>query len=89
MIMIVAMTAMLVSVAELSNMFSFLALVVCFCGMVVFVVRNMMVFRFHGDEIMFGGSVHPIQPQIPQMKMMRVHIPFTFKLQESSKSSYT
>lgn len=89
MIMIVAMTAMLVSVAELSNMFSFLAVVVCFCGMVVFVVRNMMVFRFHGDEIMFGGSVHPIQPQIPQMKMMRVHIPFTFKLQETSKSSYS
>ncbi|XP_071447368.1 cell growth regulator with RING finger domain protein 1-like isoform X4 [Hetaerina americana] len=87
--MIVAMTAMLVSVAELSNMFSFLAVVVCFCGMVIFVIRNMMVFRFHGDEIMFGGSVHPIQPQIPQMKMMRVHIPFTFKLQESSKSCYT
>lgn len=37
---------------------------------------------------MFGSSVHHVQPRIPQMKMMKVHIPFTFKLQETSKSSY-
>jgi hypothetical protein len=48
----------------------------------------MVVFRLHGDEFVFGGNVHPVQPQIPQMKMMKVHIPFTFKIQESSKSSY-
>jgi hypothetical protein len=48
----------------------------------------MVVFRLHGDEFVFGGSVHPVQPTIPQMKMMKVHIPFTFKIQESSKSSY-
>jgi len=47
-----------------------------------------VVFRLHGDEFVFGGSVHPVQPTIPQMKMMKVHIPFTFKIQESSKSSY-
>lgn len=51
--------------------------------------RNMMVFRLHGDELVFGGAVHPVQPQIPQMKMMKVHIPFTFKLQESSRSSHS
>ncbi|XP_068085986.1 cell growth regulator with RING finger domain protein 1 isoform X2 [Anabrus simplex] len=51
--------------------------------------RNMMVFRLHGDDLMFGSSVHQVQPQIPQMKMMKVHIPFTFKLQETSKSSYS
>jgi hypothetical protein len=49
----------------------------------------MMVFRLHGDELLFGSTVHPVQPQIPQMKMMKVHIPFTFKLQESSRSSYS
>jgi hypothetical protein len=49
----------------------------------------MMVFRLHGDELVFGGAVHPVQPQIPQMKMMKVHIPFTFKLQDSCRSSHS
>lgn len=48
----------------------------------------MTVFWLHGEELMFGSSVHHVQPRIPQMKMMKVHIPFTFKLQETSKSSY-
>ncbi|XP_039282160.1 cell growth regulator with RING finger domain protein 1 isoform X2 [Nilaparvata lugens] len=89
--MLVAMTAMLVSVAELSNILSVLAVLVCFCGMVLFIMRNMTVFWLQGEELMFGGSVHPAaaQPRIPQMKMMKVHIPFTFKLQETSKSSYS
>lgn len=51
----------------------------------------MTVFWLQDEELMFGGSVHPsaAQPRIPQMKMMKVHIPFTFKLQETSKSSYS
>jgi len=56
--------------------------------MVLFIMRNMTVFWLHGEELMFGSSVHHVQPRIPQMKMMKVHIPFTFKLQETSKSSY-
>lgn len=48
-----------------------------------------MVFRVHGEDMMFGSSVHPVPPRIPQVKMMKVHIPFTFKLVESSKSSYS
>ena len=55
----------------------------------LFSCRNMMVFRLHGDELVFGGTVHPVQPQIPQMKMMKVHIPFTFKLQDSCRSSHS
>uniref|UniRef100_A0A1B6K4J2 RING-type domain-containing protein n=2 Tax=Proconiini TaxID=565685 RepID=A0A1B6K4J2_9HEMI len=86
--MLVAMTAMLVSVAELSNILSVLAVLICFCGMVLFIMRNMTVFWLHGEELMFGSSVHHVQPRIPQMKMMKVHIPFTFKLQETSKSTY-
>uniref|UniRef100_A0A1B6DC01 RING-type domain-containing protein n=2 Tax=Clastoptera arizonana TaxID=38151 RepID=A0A1B6DC01_9HEMI len=87
--MLVAMTAMLVSVAELSNILSVLAVLICFCGMVLFIMRNMTLFWLHGEELMFGGAGHPVQPRIPQMKMMKVHIPFTFKLQETSKSSYS
>ncbi|GLH03435.1 Death-associated inhibitor of apoptosis 1 [Gryllus bimaculatus] len=87
--MMVAMTAMLVSVAELSNIFSVLAVLICFCAMVLFIMRNMMVFRLHGEELIFGSSVHQVQHQIPQMKMMKVHIPFTFKLTDASKSSYS
>lgn len=85
----VAMTAMLVSVAELSNIFSVFVVLICLCGMVLFIMRNMMVFRVHGEDMMFGSSVHPVSPRIPQVKMMKVHIPFTFKLIESSKSSYS
>jgi len=52
--------------------------------------RNMMVLRVHGDDLMFGGSGGVIthSPRIPQMEMMKVHIPFTFKLHESFKSTY-
>lgn len=38
-IMMVAMTAMLVSVAELSNIFSVLVVLICFCAMVLFIMR--------------------------------------------------
>lgn len=50
----------------------------------------MMVLRVHGDDLMFGGGggVMTHSPRIPQMKMMKVHIPFTFKLHESFKSTY-
>lgn len=85
------MTAMLVSVAELSNIFFVLAVSICFCGVFLFIIRNMIVLRIHGDELMFGGSgtVMTHSPRIPQMEMMKVHIPFTFKLHESFKSTYT
>ncbi|CAH0391642.1 unnamed protein product [Bemisia tabaci] len=52
------------------------------------IVQNMTLFWLHGEELMFGTSVHTVQQRIPQMKMMKVHIPFTFKLQYASKSSY-
>lgn len=57
-----------------------------------------MVLRVHGDDLMFGGggggggaggnNVITHSPRIPQMEMMKVHIPFTFKLHESFKSTY-
>jgi len=50
-----------------------------------------MVLRVHGDDLMFGGSGSGVithSPRIPQMEMMKVHIPFTFKLHESFKSTY-
>lgn len=50
--------------------------------------RNMMVLRFHGEELVFPTPLHQVSPRIPQMNMMKVHIPFTFKLLETSKSSY-
>ncbi|XP_065226079.1 cell growth regulator with RING finger domain protein 1-like isoform X2 [Planococcus citri] len=87
--MLVAMTTMLVSVAELSNVLSVLAILVCFCAMFLLIMRNMTVFWLHGEDFMFSSSVHHVQQRIPQMKMMKVHIPFTFKLQESSTASYT
>lgn len=51
--------------------------------------RNMMILRVHGDEFIFPPTLHQVAPRIPQMNMMKVHIPFTFKLLETSKSSYS
>lgn len=52
--------------------------------------RNMVVLRVHGEEFVFPTSLHhQMQPRIPQMNMMKVHIPFTFKLLETSRSSYS
>lgn len=48
----------------------------------------MMVLRVHGDDLVFTSSLHQVPHRIPQMNMMKVHIPFTFKLVETSKSSY-
>ena len=49
----------------------------------------MMVLRVHGDDFVFPNSLHQVSPRIPQMNMMKVHIPFTFKLLETSKSTYS
>lgn len=50
----------------------------------------MTVLRVHGDEFVFPPSTfNQVAPRIPQMNMMKVHIPFTFKLVETSKSSYS
>ncbi|XP_044728762.1 cell growth regulator with RING finger domain protein 1-like isoform X1 [Chrysoperla carnea] len=84
----VTMTTMLVSVAELSNIFSVFAVLLCFCVMILFITRNMLILRMNGEDIVFPTNIHPVSPRIPQMKMMKVHIPFTFKLLESSKSTY-
>ncbi|KAI5747668.1 hypothetical protein M8J77_017289 [Diaphorina citri] len=84
-----------VTVAEFSSFLSILAVLLCFFAMFLLIVslrivfRNMTVFWLHGEEIMFGSSVHTVQQKIPQMKMMKVHIPFTFKLQETSRSSFS
>lgn len=51
--------------------------------------RNMMVLRVHGEDLVFPTPLHQVNPRIPQMNMMKVHIPFTFKLIETSKSSYS
>lgn len=49
----------------------------------------MMILRVHGEEFIFPTTLHQVPPRVPQMNMMKVHIPFTFKLLETSKSSYS
>lgn len=84
----VAITTLLMTAAELSNFFSVFAVLVVFFAMILFITKNMMVLRVHGDDYVFPSSLHNVAPRIPQMNMMKVHIPFTFKLLETSKSSY-
>lgn len=40
------MTAILVSVAELSNIFSVLAVLICFCGVFLFIMRYVCALLF-------------------------------------------
>ncbi|KAL0275839.1 UNVERIFIED_CONTAM: hypothetical protein PYX00_003568 [Menopon gallinae] len=70
--MIIAMSTFLVSAAELSNIFSVLATL-------IFFVRP--------DDMILGGAMHHSQRRIPQLKMMKITIPFILKLDESSKST--
>ncbi|KAL1501667.1 hypothetical protein ABEB36_006957 [Hypothenemus hampei] len=63
---------------------------ICAILLCLLAARNMVVLRVHGEEFIFPTSLqHPMQPRIPQMNMMKVHIPFTFKLLETSRSSYS
>lgn len=50
----------------------------------------MMVLRVHGDDMMFRAPLHRAPPPMraPQINMMKVHIPFTFKLLDTSRSTY-
>jgi len=82
--------ALSLGATELSGIFSISMVVLCFCALILFITRNMMVLRMHGDDFMFHGSMHQHMPaKIPQMNMMKVHIPFTFKLLETLNSSYS
>ncbi|CAH1163942.1 unnamed protein product [Phaedon cochleariae] len=83
------MTTLLVSAAELTNIFSVLAVLLCFCAMILFITRNMMVLRVNGEDFVFPTTMHQVPQRVPQMNMMKVHIPFTFKLLETSTSSYS
>lgn len=49
----------------------------------------MTVFWLHGEDFIFSSSIHHVQQRIPQMKMLKVHIPFTFKLEECSTDTHT
>ncbi|CAG9862951.1 unnamed protein product [Phyllotreta striolata] len=83
------MTTLLVSAAEFSNIISVFAVLLCFCAMILFITRNMLILRVHGEDFVFPTPLHQVAPRIPQMNMMKVHIPFTFKLLETSTSSYS
>ncbi|XP_065167562.1 cell growth regulator with RING finger domain protein 1-like isoform X2 [Atheta coriaria] len=80
---------MIIMSDDLSNIVSAIVVLICFFGMILFITRNMMVLRVHGDDLVFHGPLHQVSPRIPQMNMMKVHIPFTFKLLETSKSTYS
>lgn len=84
----VALPTLLMTAVEFSNFFSIFAVLLVFCAMIMFITKNMMILRVHGDDLVFSTSIHNVAPRIPQMNMMKVHIPFTFKLLETSKSSY-
>jgi len=47
-----------------------------------------MVLRVHGDDLIFPTPLHHVPARIPQMNMMKVHIPFIFKLVDTKSSSY-
>ncbi|XP_050294189.1 cell growth regulator with RING finger domain protein 1-like [Anthonomus grandis grandis] len=75
---------------DYSNAWWITLFTVCAVVLCLFAARNMMALRIHGEEFVVPASVHHLmKPRIPQMNMMKVHIPFTFRLLETSTSSYS
>jgi len=77
------MSTFLVSVVELSNMVSVLATLLCFFGMMFFIMKNMMEVRLH-EDLVFGGTLHHVKPRTPRMQMMKISIPYVLKLKSDS-----
>jgi hypothetical protein len=55
------MTAMLVFVAELSyNIFSVLAVFICFCGVFLFIMRFVTLYTLLRPNLLISSSLRPI-----------------------------
>uniref|UniRef100_A0A0P4W4D9 RING-type domain-containing protein n=1 Tax=Scylla olivacea TaxID=85551 RepID=A0A0P4W4D9_SCYOL len=80
--MVAILTAVLMTAAEISNIFSAVGVVICFICMVIFIMR------VQGD--MFGTSVvHVAQPPIAQMAYQKVEVPFSVGLHMAQDASFS
>lgn len=55
------MTAILVSVAELSNIFSVLAVLICFCGVFLFIMRHVYATRYRVSYSLYLSVYLPLR----------------------------
>lgn len=73
------------TLADLPNIFIMIGALVALFVMLVILLRNMEVIGIMGEgrEDAWGRTIEP-----PRLLMQRVHIPFTFKLQENAPIGY-
>ncbi|KAG0721477.1 Cell growth regulator with RING finger domain protein 1 [Chionoecetes opilio] len=80
--MVAILTTVLMTAAEISNLFSAVGVVICFVCMVVFIMR------VQGD--VFGTSVvHVAQPPVARMTYQKVDVPFSVRLHKAQEASFT
>lgn len=80
--MVAILTAVLMTAAEISNLFSAVGVVICFVCMVVFIMR------VQGD--VFGTSVvHVAQPPIARVTYQKVAVPFSVGLHKAQDASFS
>ena len=82
--MVTSLTAMLVMVADISNMASFYVVVAVFALMFLFILR-----RIGQDLLDPQSAVSHVHHVPPQTTMSKVGVPFTFSLLEGGGDSYS
>ncbi|XP_060531740.1 cell growth regulator with RING finger domain protein 1-like [Cylas formicarius] len=81
------MTSLDLTLSEFSS-FSFCAAALGFCAIFLYITRNMLYVGDQRTEWAFPTSVQRGSPKVPQMNMVRIEIPFTFKLLRAQSASY-
>lgn len=79
------MTAILVSVAELSNIFSVLAVLICFCGVFLFIMRY--VYARHSLLLFREQSHASVSIYLPDLELDRRESRLTLARKQSSHLS--
>uniref|UniRef100_U5EGF5 Putative cell growth regulator with ring finger protein n=1 Tax=Corethrella appendiculata TaxID=1370023 RepID=U5EGF5_9DIPT len=84
------LNSVILSNIDIPNLLPIMAIIVCIGGMFMFLAKVAVILRIQGDETIRPSSMSSNHRNlhVPRLKMTRVHIPFTFRLLETSNNSY-
>lgn len=80
-----------ISIADMTNIFVMMIVLICFFIMLMLLLRNMAIVGVVGEGDIMGRMpwANMAAPRPPRLLMQRVHIPFTFKLIDPGAISYS
>lgn len=81
--MVAILTRVLMTAAEISNLFSALLVLICFVRMVIFILR------IQGEDVFDTSVVHVAQPPIAQVAYQKVAVPFSVDLHKAQDASFS